>query len=352
MKITFIFLVLLVLILAVLFVVLWLMSRYHARSGQKTILFVESVGQSVEVREGDPKVLVVYLPPALSRARQSLEDAEILGVIRRTGEVLLVDVSGVYVPETIARKLREIVSEKRPDVVKIIGAGVGGLTANILASMLVTTTSTRPVVELVLVDAPLGVSTLRWVPKWLFRVFPGSPLPKRLGNWVLDRWATRLPEEGVEIPSWWSGTRERWIEEVRRMYRSNRSGHDLALLWGQIMAVMVFEPWPVEVAPTMYVACMSRNYVVTQPLAASSWRNAMTLDGHLFVIREVAGCGHCDYLSKPERWKGVFEELFPAPPPSTPVPEEPHDEEPGEEAPSDEAVPSEEASPTPEEVRE
>lgn len=257
--------------------------------------------------KGKPGRVFILVPGILARSEQQF--APLIETLKQYGSIIHFDYQGKGFDLAVSAKtVAGIISgHTRANNVTVIGASLGGIVGYEAVKML--SEEDARCVSITMIDTPYGHETMAQFPSWLswiFKLFPSSPLPEALGNFILMKGRQGPKVRNIELPA--GVDKNAYIKQVQDTAMENLSGHSFLRYYEMLKALVTHVPKSgLGQVKATYVACISpENDVVEQPLAMEQW--LLKIPAARPSIME--GATHCGFLEQAPSWQEHFNKLF------------------------------------------
>lgn len=243
----------------------------------------------------------ILLPGMMKRADEQFEP--LFSTMRKYGSIdARAYVGHGFNLDQLARSVAQTVDShiKKGYNVTIIGASVGGMVANRSLSYLIHGNPLNT--EVIMIDTPFGVKTMKNYPNWLAfltRVFPSAPVPNYIGNRIINK--TKV---GIESEANNSSISRPNLSQQSLDYLNI---HHFSTWWKQLVVMVNAQPVMNKNYITMYVVCEGDgNHVVSQPEASRHWKSVIPTA----VLYRMPLTAHCSFKEQHSRWVSLFDSML------------------------------------------
>jgi len=294
------------LLLPALFGVLSMFMIYSYIHNHQMEILNPSTTIQVSWHKGLGDRVFILLPGMMKRADEQFKP--LFNTIRKYGSIdARAYVGHGFNIDQLARSVAQLADShvRNGKKVTIVGASIGGLVANRALRYLI---DANPLLlEIIMVDTPLGIKSLKNYPNWLVfltRIFPSAPVPNFVGNLMINK--TKVGIETFTL----SDKKTKYHGKSKALTSGELNYlniHNFSTWWKQLVVIINFEPTRLKNYITMYVVCQSDfNHVVHQPFASGLWKNQI----RSIILYQMPMTAHCSFDEQTTRWESAFDSML------------------------------------------
>lgn len=254
-------------------------------------------------RQGPRNKVFILIPGILSRGEEQFEP--LFQTFLKYGSLDVFSYVGHgFNLDQISRSVAKLIDQhiKNNKKVVLVGASLGGIVANHSLSYVINANPLN--LELIMIDTPFGVETMKAFPDrlaFLTSIYPGAPIPNVFGDRLLNSMQDLPKKQYVDTPE--DVDSDAYYQEISEKAYHYLSNHRFSTWWRQLVVMVKHRPTKHSEYVMTYIRSDGQaNDIVSQPLASKRWKSFYP-NMTIFTLSSA----HCGFLQQKSRWVRMFD---------------------------------------------